>query len=144
MNHHNLKPSTKNLSIQDIVKKDVEANYPNLTFKQGMKIFLAAIMRGTKYIRSGNTLFLIDKKDGDTVYYHTINGDALNSFLYNCLAFFGKLSNEGATTAITYFSSVKTLKLVLRYKLPNEDVTQSNDPSKGKYMIITNLTKGGV
>ena len=134
----------KMMSIQDIVKKDIATNYANLTFEQGMKIFLAAIMRGTKYYRVGNTLFLIDGKENNTVIYHSINGDSLKKYLYNRMAFYGYLQKQNFNKAITYFSSPKTLKLATKIKLPNEEILQSNNPQKGKFIFITNLTKGGV
>ena len=132
------------MSIEEIVSKDVSTNYPNTPAKKGMQVFLAAIMRGSKYIRVRNTLFLIDSQTQDTVIYHTINGDDLKTFLHNCFAFFGKMQNQKINTAITYFNSPKTLKLVTRYKLPNQEILNSDDPNKGHFMLVTHLNNGGV
>ena len=135
--------SKKEMTVEEIVKKDVEINGKRLgiTLEQGYGAIKQFKDQGATFRRVGNTLFAIVNDDNGVVTYHTINGDPLKSFLYNCLAFFAYLSEQGYKQAVTYFSDAYTQKLVEKYKLENQTVEQSNDPDQGTMMLVTNLTR---
>lgn len=135
--------SGKEMTIEQIVKKDIATNGKRLgvTLEQGYGAIKQFKDNGAVFKRSGNTLFIIVNDDNDTVTYHTVNGDPLKAFLYNCLAFFAYLSQEGYKQAKTYFSDAYTQKLLEKYKLKNETIEPSDDPQQGKMMLVTNLTR---
>jgi hypothetical protein len=134
-------PSEK-LSIEEIIRRDVEKNNSDITFEEGMAIFNKFVGNKLKIFRVNNTLFLIMKDVGDTIYYHSINADSLKPFLKNCLKFFSVMSKAGKKTAITYFDSEKLLEILERFKLPGEVIQKSDNPQKGTYMLTTDLNIG--
>ena len=131
------------MTVEEIVKKDIAVNGKRLgvTLQQGYGAINKFKEDGATFKRSGNTLFIIVDDDNDVITYHTVNGDPLKSFLYNCLAFFAYLSEEGYTQAKTYFSDAYTQKLLEKYKLENQTIAPSDDPQQGKMMLVTNLTR---
>jgi len=135
--------SGKEMTIEEIVKKDIATNGKRLgvTLEQGYGAIKQFKDNGAVFKRSGNTLFIIVNDDNDVVTYHTVNGDPLKAFLYNCLAFFAYLSQEGYKQAKTYFSDAYTQKLLEKYKLKNETIEPSDDPQQGEMMLVTNLTR---
>lgn len=135
--------STKEMSVEEIVKKDIATNGKRLgvTLEQGYGAIKQFKDDGAVFKRSGNTLFIIVNDDNDVVTYHTVNGDPLKAFLYNCLAFFAYLSQEGYKQAKTYFSDAYTQKLLEKYKLKNETIEPSDNPQQGSMMLVTNLTR---
>ena len=136
--------STKEMTPEEIVKKDISINGKRLgvTLGQGYGAIKKFKDDGATFKRVGNTLFVIVDDANEVVTYHTINGDPLRTFLYNCIAFFAYLSKEGYTQAKTYFSDLYTQKLLEKYKLKNETIEQSDDPQQGTMMLVTNLTRG--
>lgn len=136
--------STKEMTVEEIVKKDIATNGKRLgvTLEQGYGAIKQFKDDGATFRRVGNTLFVIVDDANGIAIYHTINGDPLKVFLYNCLAFFAYLSKEGYTQAKTYFSDPFTKKLLEKYKLKNETIEPSDDPQRGKMMLVTNLTRG--
>jgi hypothetical protein len=135
--------SKKEMSIPDIVKKDIATNGKRLgvTLEQGAGAIEQFKKEGAEFKRVGNTLFVIVDDANGIVEYHTINGDPLKAFLYNCLAFFAYLHEQGNTQAKTYFSDEFTKKLLQKYKLKNETIEASDDPEQGTMMLVTNLTR---
>lgn len=135
--------STKQMSVQDIVKKDIAVNGKRLgvTLGQGYGAIKNFKDNGATFKRVGNTLFIIVSTNNGTVIYHSVNADPLRTFLYNCLVFFSFLHDQGYTQAITYFSDSYTQKLLQKYKLQNETIAPSNDPNQGSMMLVTNLTR---
>jgi hypothetical protein len=134
-------PSEK-LSIEEIIKQDIEKNNSDITFEEGMAIFNKFVGNNLQIFRVNNTLFLIEKDAGDTIYYHSINADSLKPFLKNCLRFFNVMAKAGKEVAITYFDGERLLKILEKYKLPGEVIQYSDDPQKGVYMLTTDLNMG--
>lgn len=136
--------SSKEMTIEEIVKKDLETNFAgtDITIEKAAEMLELYIDDGAAFKRVGNTLFVVFDYEGDSVKYHTINADPLKTYLGNCLVFFAYLYKLGKKEAITYFSDDKTKKLVERYKLANETVTESDSPDDGKFMLITDLRGG--
>jgi len=135
--------STKQMSIEDIVKKDIAVNGKRLgvTLDQGITALTNFKTNGATFKRVGNTLFIIFENSNGIIKYHSVNGDPLKTFLYNCLVFFSFLHEQGYTQAITYFSDSYTQKLLQKYKLQNQAIEPSNDPKQGAMMLVTNLTR---
>lgn len=136
--------SSKEMTIEQIVKKDIATNGKRLggvTLEQGAGALEKFKSEGAEFKRVGNTLFVIVDDANGVVEYHTINGDPLKAFLYNCLAFFAYLHEQGNTQAKTYFSDEFTKKLLQKYKLKNETIEASDDPEQGTMMLVTNLTR---
>lgn len=136
--------SSKEMTVEQIVKKDIEVNGKRLggvTLEQGAGALEKFKSEGAEFKRVGNTLFVIVDDANGIVEYHTINGDPLKTFLYNCLAFFAYLHEHGNTQAKTYFSDEFTKKLLQKYKLKNETIEASDDPEQGTMMLVTNLTR---
>lgn len=140
--HEKLK-SKKQMSVEEIVKKDLDTNYKHLGYgvKNGMAILTHYKEQGADFKRVGNTLFVIMPAQDNVVVYHTVNGDPLKTFLYNCLQFFAYLYEQGYKQALTYFSDPKTKIILEKYKIPNEQITESNDPEQGEFMMTTSLEK---
>ena len=135
--------STKEMTVEDIVKKDIATNGKRLgvTLEQGYGAIKQFKDSGATFKRVGNTLFVIVNDDNGVVTYHSINGDPLKVFLYNCLAFFAYLHDQSKKQAKTYFSDAFTQKLLEKYKLKNETIEQSDDPQQGTMMLVTDLTR---
>ena len=135
--------STKEMTLDQIVKKDISVNGKRLgvTLQQGYGAINQFKENGATFKRVGNTLFIIVSDENGVVNYHTVNGDPLRVFLYNCLAFYAYLHNQGKTQAKTYFSDDYTQKLLEKYKLKNQTIEPSDNPQQGKTMLVTNLTR---
>jgi DNA-binding cell septation regulator SpoVG len=132
----------KKMNVVDIIRKDVETNNPEITSEEGINIYKNFVKKGLRIIRIRNTLFVIMSNDNGVVFYHTINADNLKNYLENAVNFYSLMKKEGNMASITYFSSDKTLKLCQLYKLGTEIIQESDDPKKGKYMLITYLNVG--
>lgn len=133
--------SKKTMSFEEIVRKDLASNQPGVTMGQAVNALQTFKKNGAELLRFGNTVFIVTDTQSDPVVYHSVNADPPKSYVYNELGFFAKLHEEGKTQAVTYFTSPKTLKFANKYKLPIQTVSESNDPSKGPYMVTTNLTR---
>ena len=135
--------STKEMTVEEIIKKDIAVNGKRLgvTLEQGYGAVKNFKDQGATFKRVGNTLFVIVSDDNGVVVYHSINGDPLKTYLYNCLAFFAFLYEQGYKEAKTYFSDAYTQRLLEKYKLNNETIEQSDDPQQGTMMLVTNLTR---
>ena len=135
--------STKEMTIEEIVKKDIATNGKRLgvTLEQGYGAIKQFKDSGATFRRVGNTLFIIVDDSNGIVVYHTVNGDPLKVFLYNCLAFYAYLAKQGNTQAKTYFSDPFTKKLLEKSNLKNETIEPSDDPQQGTMMLVTNLTR---
>lgn len=136
--------SSNEMTIEQIIKKDLETNYAgtDFTLEKAAEILDLYIENGAAFKRVGNTLFLVFDYEGDTVKYHTINADPLKTYLGNCLVFFAYLYKQGKKEAVTYFNGEKTKRLLEKYKLDNQTITESDSPDDGKYMLITDLRGG--
>jgi hypothetical protein len=136
--------SSKEMTLEEIVRKDVAVNGKRLgiDLNDATRAINQFTSQGAKFKRVGNTLFIIVSDDNGIVVYHSINGDPLRTFLYNCIAFFAYLSKQGYQQAKTYFSDAYTQKLLEKYKLTNETIAPSDNPQQGKMMLVTNLTRG--
>jgi UDP-2,3-diacylglucosamine pyrophosphatase LpxH len=66
----------------------------------------------------------------------------LNTALNSLLQFFAELHEQGKTQATSYFSNPKLIDFLEKTKLPNETIGESDDPSRGSYMVVTPLTRG--
>jgi len=134
-------PSEK-LSVEEIIRRDVEKNNSDITFEEGMAIFNKFVGNRLQILRVNNTLFLIEKDAGGVIYYHSINADSLKPFLKNCSTFFSVMAKAGKEVAITYFDNKKLLKILEKYKSLDGTIEKSDDPQKGVYMLTTNLSAG--
>ena len=130
---------SKRLTVEEIIKQDIKKNNNDITFEEGMSIFNKYIKKGLQVFRVNNTLFLIEKDAGNTIYYHTINADDIKGLLKNSLRFFSFMANAGKDVAITYFDSDRLLKILEKYKLPGEVIQVSDNQKKGVYMLTTDL-----
>lgn len=132
------------LSIEQIIEKDLKANYAGTDFnmEKAAEMLELYIDEGAAFKRVGNTLFIVFDYEGESVKYHTINADPLQTFLGNCIVFFAYLYKLGKKEAITYFNGEKTKRLVEKYKLANQQLTQVNDPNEGEFMLVTDLRGG--
>ena len=135
--------STKEMTIEQIVKKDIATNGKRLgvTLEQGYGAINNFKEQGAVFKRVGNTLFVIVDDANDVVTYHSINGDPLKVFLYNRLPFFAYLADQGYKQAKTYFSDPFLEKLLTKVKFTNETISKSDDPEQGTMMFVTNLTR---
>ena len=133
----------KILPLEDIVKKDLKVNHrgEGITIEQATNALFEFKQNGAEFIRFGNTLFIMENPDDDDVIYHTVNADPPQTYLYNILQFFANLHERGKTQATSYFSNPKMLDFLKKTKLPNETIAQSNDTSKGTFMVVTPLTR---
>jgi hypothetical protein len=141
--HEELTPK-KTMPLIDIVKKDLKVNQKGegITLEQAASALEQFKQDGAKFVRFGNTLFIVENPDDEAVIYHTVNADPAQIYLYNLLQFFANLHEQGKTQAVTYFSNPKLIDFVEKTKLPNETIAESDDPSRGSYMVVTPLTRG--
>ena len=140
--HEELTPK-KTIPLIDIVKKDLKINHKGegITLEQAAGALEQFSQDGAKFIRFGNTLFIVENPNDEAVIYHTVNADPPQIYLYNLLQFFAELHEQGKTQATTYFSNPQLIDFLEKTKLPNETITESDDPSRGSYMVITPLTR---
>lgn len=140
--YNETKPS-KELSIEEIVKKDLKMNQTGkgLSVKDVMNILGQYLENGASFKRSGNTLFIVYEDNGGMVKYHSVNADPIKTLMYNALAFFANLHKEGKTKATTYFTGTKIKELLEKYKLKNQEILPSDDLEQGEFMLVTNLTR---
>jgi hypothetical protein len=140
--HKELTPK-KTIPLIDIVKKDLKLNHKGegITLEQAAGALEQFSQDGAKFVRFGNTLFIVENPDDEDVIYHTVNADPPQIYLYNLLQFFAELHEQGKAQATTYFSNPKLIDFLEKTKLPNETITESDDPSRGSYMVVTPLTR---
>lgn len=141
--HEELTPK-KTMPLIDIVKKDLKVNHKGegITLEQAAAALEQFNQNGAKFSRFGNTLFIVENPNDPEVIYHTVNADAPQIYLYNLLQFYADLHEQGKVQATTYFSNPKLIDFLEKTKLPNETIAESDDPSRGSYMVITPLTRG--
>jgi hypothetical protein len=141
--HEELTPK-KTIPLIDIVKKDLKLNHKGegITLEQAAGALEQFSEDGAKFIRFGNTLFIVENPNDDAVIYHTVNADPPQIYLYSLLQFFAELHEQGKVQATSYFSNPKLIDFLEKTKLPNETIGESDDPSRGSYMVVTPLTRG--
>ena len=140
--HEELTPK-KTMPLIDIVKKDLKVNHKGegITLEQAAAALEQFSQDGAKFVRFGNTLFIVENPNDEAVIYHTVNADPAQIYLYNLLQFFADLQEQSKTQATTYFSNPKLIDFLEKTKLPHETITESDDPSWGSYMVVTPLTR---
>ena len=140
--HEELTPK-KTMPLIDIVKKDLKANHKGqgVTLEQAAAALEQFSQDGAKFVRFANTLFIVENPNDKSVIYHTVNADPPQIYLYNALQFFADLHEQGKAQATTYFSNPKLIDFLEKTKLPNVTIAESDDPSRGSYMVVTPLTR---
>jgi hypothetical protein len=141
--HEELTPK-KTMPLIDIVKKDLKVNHKGegITLEQAAGALEQFSQDGAKFVRFGNTLFIVTNPNDEAIIFHTVNADPPQIYLYNLLQFYAELYEQGKTQATSYFSNPKLIDFLEKTKLPNETITESDDPSRGSYMVIMSLTGG--
>ena len=97
----------KILPLIDIVKKDLKVNHKGegITLEKAARALEQFSQDGAKFVRFGNTLFIIINPNNQEIIYHTVNADPAQIYLYNLLQFFADLHVQGYTESSTYFSN---------------------------------------
>lgn len=133
----------KTLPLIDIVKKDLKVNHKGegITLEQAAETLEQFNQNGAKFVRFGNTLFIVINPNDEAVIFHTVNSDAPQIYLYNLLQFYAELYEQGKTQATSYFSSPKLIDFLEKTKMPNQTITKSDDPGMGEYMLVTKLSR---
>jgi hypothetical protein len=133
----------KLLSLKSLIERDIKVNHPGekITLDQAAQMLNLFVENGSEIIRFGNTLFIVTNPNEDNIIFHTVNAYAPQTYFYNGLQFFYELSSRGKKQATSYFSSPKMTELLQKIKLPNQTITESDDPTSGDTMIVTDLTR---
>jgi hypothetical protein len=141
--HKELTPK-KTMPLIDIVKKDLKVNHKGegITLEQAAGALEQFSQDGAKFVRFGNTLFIVTNPNDEAIIFHTVNADPPQIYLYNLLQFYAELYEQGKTQATSYFSNPKLIDFLEKTKLPNETIAESDDPARGSYMVVTPLTRG--
>lgn len=100
------------MTQEEIIKIDLEKNYPDLSLEEGLEIFQSYLADGYSVEQINNTLFVYTV-DGDVVQYHSINADPLKQYINNVKEFFAMMSDK--KKAITTLDEPRLQSVVRRY-----------------------------
>jgi hypothetical protein len=133
----------KILPLKNLIERDIKINHPGekITLEVAVQKLTQFKDNGSELIRFGNTLFIVLDPNAENIVFHTLNADPPQTYYYNGLQFFSELYNRGKKQATTYFSGPKVTEYLQKIKLPNQIITESDDPSMGTTMLITPLVR---
>jgi hypothetical protein len=119
------------MTIKEILAADLAKNYKgeSASVDEYYKGFKAMVDSGTKMYRVGNTIYMVDSVDNDTIEWHTTNAERSDALLVNTNKFLKRLKADGVKTAFTYYDNPKINALVEQFDFP----TEINKVNEGKY-----------
>ena len=126
------------MTLEEIVIRDISKNNIGTTLEQAKQLLGKFSKAGAKFLRYGNTVFIVYKITETAVFFHTINADKLKQFIRNIKKFYKDMFSINKTFAITYFNNDKIIAIYKRY---GDEVVCSDNPRQFKYKGISNLRR---
>lgn len=126
------------MTPEEIVIKDISKNNIGVTLEQAKQLLDKFSKSGAKFLRYGNTIFIIYRTTETAVFFHTINSDRLRQFVKNIKEFYKDMLLAKKSFAITYFNNDKLIAIYKRY---GDEVVYSDNPRQFKYKGISNLRR---